>query len=485
MTKQEQSLKDKTAKGLFWGGLSNGIQQLLGITFGIALGRILDAEDYGLVGMLTIFIAISGTIMDGGFVNALINKKNVTHEDYNAVFWFSSISGVVIYTVLFFCAPLIAQFYDNPKLINLSRVVLFCIFTGGLSVVHNAIILKEMQLKNKAKIDLISLLLASITGLTFALSGFAYWALVIQTLVYSSLLTILRWYYTPWRPTFHFNFNPIGKMLSFSSKLFITNIFQQVSSNIFSVFLGRFYNERQVGFYSQGQKWMSMGQSIAGTTISGVAQPVLVQVIENKDRQRHILRKMIRFGAFISFPLMFGIAFIGEELIVITVGEKWLEAVPFLQLFCIWGAFRYIWILYTNLFISHGKSNINMYGTIATCIVQILCVLLMIPFGVFPMVIVYLAVNFVTLIGWHYFIKRLIGLKYVDIIKDITPFLVITSVVIAIAWFITKDITNNYILISLKIIIVACLYLIIMWKSKARVFNDCIQFILKRKKQTE
>ena len=478
----EQTLKDKTAKGLFWGGISNGLQQLLVLIIGIILARLLNASDYGMVGMLVIFIAISGTIMDCGFANALINNKNATFEDYNSVFWFSGFAGIIIYILLYISAPLISQFYGNEELTNLSRFLFLCILIGGFGIVHNTILLKELKLKEKAKIDIISLTIAGLAGVFAALAGFSYWALAFQSVINSLLQTLLRWYFIKWRPSFKLDFSPIRNMIGFSSKIFITNVFQYSSYNLFSVIFGRLYTEEQVGFYAQGQKWMSMGQSFIGGAIQSIAQPVLVQITDDAERQKHVFRKILRFGAFVSFPLMFGLAFVGEEFIVITIGDKWLEAVPFLQLFCIWGGFSYIWTLYSNLLISHEKSNIYMYGMILTCVFQLLIVFLMHPYGIFPMVIAYLLVYFIMLFGCHYYIRKFIGLKYKEVLKDILPFFIITILCLFVTWLITKTISNQLLLLISKILLTGGFYILIMWKSNAIIFRESVDFIMKSKK---
>lgn len=471
------SLKEKTAAGIFWGGISNILQQALNLLFGIILARTLNAEDYGLVGMLAVFIAISGSIIDSGFVNALINKKEVSHNDYNAVFWFSCFAGLSLYFILFLLSPYIADFFGNEKLIDLSRVLFLCIIIGGLAIVHNAILLKEMRLKEKAKIEIISLLVAGTCGVCCAFSGLAYWSLVIQSVVSSFFQTILRWYYIKWRPSFSFDFMPVKRMFGFSSKILITNIFQHTSNNIISIILGRFYNERQVGLYSQGQKWMSMGHTFIGTIIQNVAQPVLVQVADDLDRQKLVFRKILRFGAFISFPLMLGLAFVGEEFILFVIGEKWLEAVPFLQIFCLWGAFAYVWTLYSSLLMSLGRSDLFLYGVVSTGVIQIIVVLIMRSFGIFPMIAAYLSIYFLTLIVWSKFVCNALKIKYIELAKDIVPFLLITVIAMFITWLITNPITSIPILLFSKILLVACLYLLILWKRDAVVLKDSVTFL--------
>lgn len=478
----EQTLKDKTAKGLFWGGISNGLQQILGLIFGIVLARILSPEDYGMVGMLAIFTGIASSIQESGFTAALVNKPEINHDDYNAVFWFSLLSGVILYIVLFFCAPLIAWFYDKPELTNLSRLVFLGFLFSGAGIAHNAILFKKLMVKERAKIDVTALVVSGIVGLLMALNGFAYWGLAVQGTTYIGVGTLLRWYYSPWRPTLNINIQPLKEMFGFSSKLFLTNIFWQISSNQFSVLLGKFYNPQQVGYYSQGYKWMGMGSSFIGGMINGVAQPIFAQVQNDPVKQQAVFRKMVRFGAFVSFPLMLGLAFVAKEFILITVGEKWLPSVPFLQLLCIWGATSYLLNLYINLLMAYGKSNIYMWGMILVGLSQIAIVAIVFPLGIFWMIAAYISSFFISLLGWHSFVKKLIGLKFKHVMKDLFPYLSITCIVFFITWMITFGIVNIYILILAKIGISTVFYLIIMWVSNSVMFDECLRFFRKTNK---
>lgn len=475
----EQTLKEKTAKGLFWGGISNGLQQLLGLIFGIVLARILSPEDYGMVGMLAIFTGIASSIQESGFTAALVNKPEINHDDYNAVFWFSLLSGVILYIVLFFCAPLIAWFYDKPELTNLSRLVFLGFLFSGAGIAHNAILFKKLMVKERAKIDVTALVVSGIVGLLMALNGFAYWGLAVQTTTYIGVGTLLRWYYSPWRPTLNFNVRPLKEMIGFSSKLFITNIFWQISSNQFSVLLGKFYNPQQVGYYSQGYKWMGMGNSFIGGMINGVAQPIFAQVQNDPVKQQAVFRKMVRFGAFISFPLMFGLAFVAKEFILIAVGEKWLPCVPFLQLFCIWGAAGYLWTLYINLLMVHGKSNIYMWGMITVGLLQIAIVALTFPFGIFWMVTAYVISSFMGLLGWHYFANKLIGLRLLAVIKDLFPYLLITVASLSATCGMTYRIENVYFLFMAKIMLTTILYIAIVWCSNSMIFRESLKYFRK------
>jgi O-antigen/teichoic acid export membrane protein len=476
------TLKEKTAKGLFWGGISNGVQQLVGAAFGIAIARILSPSDYGLVGMLAIFTALANTILESGFATALVNKKEIKHEDYNAVFWFSLSAGVLMYCLLFFCAPLIAHFYKQPALTNLARVVFLSFLIGGCAVVPHVVLHKNLMVKERAKVDVTAVLISGAVGLLFALNGFSYWGLAIQTVVFTAVGTVLRWYYAKWKPLAKVNLAPLKEMFRFGSKLFITNVFAQVSGNIFSVLLGKFYDEKQVGYYSQGSKWMGLGYFAISGMVNAVAQPVFVECRDDKKRLLAVFRKMLRLGALVSFPSMLGLAFIANEFILITVGEKWLESVTYLQLLCLWGAVAYMWSLYTYLLITFGKSNIYLFVNVLICVLQLACIALLYPLGVIPMIGAYVLSNFIGVALWHHFANHYIGIRWWQILQDVLPYLGITLGCFAVAWLVTADLQNVYLKCTAKIMVAAGMYLAVMKYSKSTIFGESFQFVVQRVK---
>ena len=382
--------------------------------------------------------------------------------------------------MLFFCAPLIARFYERPELVGLSRVVFLGFLLGGLGIASNAYLFKQLMAKERAKIDIIALLCSGIVGITLALNDFAYYGLATQTTVYIGVGSLLKLYFSPWKPSLQINFQPLQKMFGFGSKLLLTNIFMQINNNVMSVVLGKFYDAQQLGFYSQGQKWMTMGHLFIGGMINGVAQPILAKVVDDKERQIAVFRKMVRFGAFVSFPLMLGLAFVARELIVILIGEKWLPCVPFLQLFCLWGAVGYMWFLYTNILISHGKSDVYFKGVVLIGIFQIVVVLLLFHWGIYLMTLGYIISYYVSLLLWHYYVNRVVNIPLIYIIKDVVPYLFITLISFLIPYaiiilFDLVDVVNMFIKIVLSII----LYITLLVFFKSALFSESILFLKK------
>lgn len=477
----EQTLKQKTAKGLFWGGLNGGIQQILNVVFGVFLARLLSPVDYGLVGMLGIFMGIATVLFDSGFGLALINRKEIRHDDYNSVFWFSLSVGLICYVILFFSAPLIAIFFDRPELESLSRVLFLWFLIGSTTVAPNALMLKKMMFKERAKIDICAMIVSGVVGVILAFKGFAYWGIVVQTVTNSLVGATLRWYYVPWHPNLTFKVTPLKEMYTFGVKVFFTNIFTQINANVFSVLLGRFYRPEQVGYYTQGNKWMNMGYSFIWNMIGGVSLPVLTEVASDVKRQQKVFRKMLRFVSFVSFPSMLGLAFVAPELIVIGVSDKWLPCVPIMQLLCVWGAVTPIANLYSHVLLSHGKSDLYLYNTITLGVLQLTVIVCMLSFGIYYMVLAFVIVNVLWLSAWHYLVNKCMKISILNVLKDVFPFCVITCVVLVCTYFVTSPIGNIYLLFVGKIVVAAILYCICMYLSNSVIFKESIDILLKRK----
>lgn len=481
MSGESESLKEKTAKGLFWGGLSNGLQQLLNVVFGIFLARLLSTEDYGVVGMLTIFSLIASSLQEGGFISALNRKKDISHKDYNAVFWTCSIFSFCIYLLLFLTAPLIANFYNEPRLVLLARYIFIGFFITSLGIAPRALLFRNMKVREQSIVSFVSLLISGMVGVVMAIYGFAYWGIATQTLVYVSLFTGMTFYYAKWFPKLPVDFSPIREMFGYSSKLIVTNIVIIINTNVFSVILGRLYSAHVVGNYTQANKWNYMGWSLINNMLQGISQPIFAKTDQETERQRRIFRKLLRFTAFVSFPLMLGLALVAKEFIVILLGEKWEESARLLQLLCVMGAFYPISNLFTNLLIAKGHSGVYMWGNIALCLVQLTAVIFSASYGIEVMLLIYAIITIAWILVWHRFVHKEIGLRLWDSIRDASPYLILTCVLIYIAHLLTVDISSILLKLLAKIIFVASTYCLALWLLRSTIFRESIAFFSKRK----
>lgn len=478
---QEEHLKQKVSKGLLWGGLNNGTQQLLNLIIGIFLARILTPADYGMVGVLTVFSAIAGALQEGGFISALTNRKTFSIDDYNSVFWFSSCCGLFFYILLFFLAPLIADFYRIPELTSLSRFIFIGFFLSSINIAPRALLFRQLKVKETALITVISLALSGLIAIFLAFNGAAYWGLAAQTVSYTFFVTLLSYYFTHWFPNPNFSAKPIKEMFGYSSRIVITNIFNILNNNIFAVLLGKFYTPADVGAFNQANKWNGMGYSTISGIMHNVAQPALAKVIDDKERFIKVFRKLLRFTAFLSFPLMLGLALVSREFIIIAIGEKWLFSALILQLLCLWGAFYPISFLMGNLLLSRGKSNIYMWLTIILAVIQILAVYFSYPYGLDRMLYLFVSINISWVGVWYFYSCRRAGISFTDFLKDTAPFLIISSVAFGAAYYICISMENIYVAFFSKLIIMASVYLSILWFLKAQILRESVDFICHRK----
>ena len=475
----KEGLKERTAKGLMWGAINNLTSQLLMALIGIILGRLLTPADYGMVGMLAIFTAITGSLQESGFTAALTNLKEATHREYNAVFWTSTGISILLYLVLYISAPLIADYFHQPGLIPLSRLVFASLLLAGIGIAHAAYMFRNMMNREKAITGFFALVGSGIIGITLALNGYSYWSLAWQQFAYICIINIGRLYYVRWMPSFHIDLSPIREMIGFSSKILITNIINQVNNNILSFIFGRLFTAGAVGNYTQAAKWNTMGHSLISGTMQQVAQPVLASINEEENRQLNVFRKMLRFTAFLSMPAMLGLAFIAD-FIVVLLGEQWTDSVPLLRMLCISGAFLPIHTLYQNLFISHGRSDTYMWCSVALVITQIVVVMVFATWGIEIMIAAYVVTLILWTGIWQVLAYRLIQLRFTDLLKDVCPFLLATIGCIGVAYYATLFITNVIALILSRIIITSLLYMAIMKIAHVKIFKECIQFIFKR-----
>lgn len=477
-----ESLKEKTAKGLFWGALNSGITQVLNLVFGIVLGRLLTPGDYGLVGVLTIFTAIAGNLQSSGFTQGLINLKHPTRRDYSSVMWFNILVSVACYAVLFAAAPLIARFFHDPRLTSLSRLVFVAFVISSLGITSNAYMAKNMMNRELAVCGAVALAGSGLVGIALAVAGYAYWSLAWQQIVYISLLNLCRFHYTPRLLCRKIDFGPVRGMFRFSVKILLTNIINTLSQNLLTFVFGRLYPMRAVGNFSQAYKWNNMAGSVVANTVGQIAQPVMVAVNGERGREAQVFRKMMRFTAFLSFPVLLGLALVAREFILITVGPRWEGCVVLLQLLCVGGAFFPFYTLYQNLVISNGRSDLYLWCNIGQIVLQLAVIVAFHQAGMVAMVAAYSATMVLWLGVWQWMARRLVGVSLADILRDLAPFFLAAAATMAATWAATCWLHGVVVLFLARVAVAATLYYAIMRAAHVVILDECVAFLKSRLK---
>lgn len=478
------NLKEKTAKGLFWGALNNGTVQVLNVLIGIMLGRKLSPEEWAPIGMIAIFSAIAGNLQSSGFSTAIVNMKAPTSNDYNAVFWFNTLVSAIVYLVLFACAPWIAWFFEQPCLTDLSRFIFLAFFISSFGISTNAYMMKNMMQREMTIVGVTALIISGITAIILAFQGYSYWSLAWQQVINAFVLVVGRWVFVKWRPSFKVDFTPIRQTFRFSMNILITMIINTVNNHILTFVFGKLFTRtpQVVGNFFQAFKWDTMAYQTVGGTIEQVAQPVLVNLRDNEDESREVrvFRKMMRFTAFLAFPAMFGLSLVSEEFILATIGQKWIDCVPLLRVLCIGGAFMPFYSLYKNLIISQGRADLNMWLNISQIVLLFVLIFATYQQGILMVVCAYSILNVVWLLAWQFFAHRMIGLRLLHVLKDTLPFALISGAVMVASHFATMQFDNVYLLLTLRIVMAAVLYVGVMKLLRVKIMDECIKFLFKK-----
>lgn len=472
------TLKEKTAQGLLWGGLNSGIQQLVGLAFGIVLGRLLSPSDYGMMAMISIFSLVATALQDSGFRTALTNIEHPKHEDYNSVFWFNIIMASSLYVILFLAAPLIGEYYHTPRVVPLCRYAFLSIVIASLGTAQSAYLFKHLRAKQQAEAGALAVILSSLTGVGMAFAGMAYWSLATQGLVYVGINTLLQWHFSPWRPSIHgITFAPVRRMFRFSCKILATTIMTHVNNNVLNILLGHYFTPRDTGNYNQAYQWNTKCYSLVQSMVAQVAQPVLVSLNGEEGRQKDVFRKMMRFTAFITFPLLFGFGLVAKEFIVTAIGEKWLASAQLIQILCLSGAAMPLSTLFSNMIISKGRSGTFFWCTFTLGLVQIATMIMIWPMGIRWMVVAYTLLNTSWLLVWLFFVRRLIGYGYWMFFCDVMPFALAAAGVMGVAYVATMPLSNLIALLISRFIIAVVLYYVVMKLARVKILAECERFV--------
>lgn len=354
----ENSLKNKAITGASWSFIDNIAGQ--GITFlvGLILARLLTPEVYGLIGIITIFIAVFNSIVDSGFSNALIRKNNVTEIDYNTVFISNLIISVVLFGVLYLCAPAISQFFNQPQLILLLRVMGFIVIINAFAIIQRTIFVKKVDFKTQTKVSLISSIASGIIGIGMAIGNYGVWSLVGQQIFRQFLNTVLLWFYSSWYPKLQFSFRSFKELFSFGWKLLVSGLIDTIWKEIYQVVIGKCYTTTILGQYTRAHQFASIFSINLTTVVQRVSFPILSSVQDDRERLKNGYKRVIKVTMLFTFTLMLGLAAVAESMILALIGEQWLPCVPFLQIICLQMILYPLHSLNLNMLQVQGRSDL-------------------------------------------------------------------------------------------------------------------------------
>ena len=354
----DESLKIKTVKGASWSFIDSIAGQGIAFLVGLVLARLLTPEEYGLIGIITIFIAVFNSIVDSGFSNALIRKNDAKDIDYNTVFITNLVLSVVLFGALYVSAPAISRFFSQPQLIPLLRVMGIIVIINAFAIIQRTILVKKVDFKTQTKVSLISSISSGVVGIGMALNGLGVWSLVGQQISRQFLNSAFLWIYSKWYPKLQFSIQSFKELFSFGWKLLASSLLDTVWREIYQVVIGKYYTPAALGQYTRAQQFASICSSNLNSVVQRVSFPVLSSVQDDKERLKNGYKRIIKVSMLITFTLMLGLAAVAKPLVLALIGEQWLPCVPFLQIICLQMMLYPLHSLNLNMLQVQGRSDL-------------------------------------------------------------------------------------------------------------------------------
>ena len=477
------TLKKQTITGVFWSGLERFSVQ--GVTFlvQLVLARLLTPNEYGLIGMLVVFLQIGQVFIDSGFANALIQKKECTPADFATVFYYNLLLSLAIYAILFFTAPFIASFYNQDILIPLLRLLSLTLIINALAIVQKTILVKRVDFRTQTKVSLFSAILSGIIGISLASKSFGVWALCWQQISFSFLQLFFYTLYVHWLPNSKFSKESFIKLFNFGSKLLISSLISVIYKNLYSVVIGKKFTAAELGYYTRAEQFAMFPSNNLGNIIARVAFPIFSKIQDDTPKLCTAYRRIIQYSSYIIFPLMCGLIAIAEPLITVLLTEKWLGIVPLLQILCIDWMLDHLSIINLNLLYVKGRSDWALRLEIIKKIIAIIILIATIPFGLTIMCwgrVLYSTIA--TIINTHY-TRILINLNFFQQMIDIIPYLIGALVMAAIVYGVNLLISTSISQVIIGMLIGVITYAIITFICYKGIRMRLICYIKNRKRE--
>lgn len=420
------SLKQKTVNGVIWSAAERFSVAGLQFVIMIVMARLLLPEDYGLVAMLQIFIAISQSLIDSGFSQALIRKLDRTQVDLSTVFYFNVVVGGFLYLLLFFTAPLIASFYKAPELVDITRVIAIGLAFNSFTVVQRALLTARVDFKTQAKASLTAVIVSGVLGIGMAYSGFGVWSIVAQQVSNLGVNALILWIVSRWKPSLVYSWKSFRELFGFGSKLLLSGLLNTIYQNIYLIVIGKVFSKADLGYYTRAQQFSDFPASTLTGIFQRVTYPVLCTMQEDTGRLALNYRRLLRVVSYIIFPLMIGLAAVSTPLVLLLLTEKWLFAAYLLKIICVAAMFYPVHAINLNLLQVKGRSDLFLRLEIIKKIIGVTILCVTIPMGLVAMCVGQIFSSVICLVVNTYYTGKLIRVGFVRQSLDLLPILLLT-----------------------------------------------------------
>ncbi len=424
----QESLKKRTFRALVWSGVEQFGQQGIRLVLIMVLARLLTPEDFGVLGMLMAFIFVAEAVVNNGFGQAVIQKKNISEDDLTTTFFLSLITALLLYGIFFFTAGAIGSFYNQPGLKNLTRVLALVIVLDAFVIIQRVQFERRLDFRKISTATIISSILSGVVAITFALYGLGVWSLVAMLLMQKFFFAAFLWHKSAWVPRGKINKDSFLSLFHFGWKLQVSGVLAQFFQNIHALIIGRFFAAATVGYYTQAKRIKDLPMKKLSGIVSKVVFPAFSTIQDNLQRLREGFRKSVSMLAFVSFPLMLGMMATAERFIPAILGEQCLPAIPFFQLLCLVGMLYPLHASNMNILKVTGRTDIFLKLEVAKKILALTVIFISIRWGVYGLIVGQVVTSYLALGLNATYAGRLIDYPLTAQIRDVAPYLGISAV---------------------------------------------------------
>lgn len=468
----EQSLKDKTVKGVGWSAADSILSYGVSFIVGIVLARLLTPDEYGLIGLTTIFIVVLESIVDSGFSVALIRKKDVTNDDYNTMFYTNLVLSVVMFLLLFFCAPLIAKFFNRPELVALVRVMGSLIIIQALAIVQHTVLTKRIDFKTKTKASFISAICSGVIGIGMAFYGFGVWSLVGQRLSREFIYTFCLWVFNRWWPRYKYSVESLRYMWGFGWKMLASGLLDKIWSQLYQVVVGKFYNPATLGQYTRAKDFANLLSSNFQTVVGRVTFPVLAEVQDDTTRLISAYRRIIKTTMFVTVVCIISLGAISEPFIYCLIGPQWHQAATFLPFICVTMSLYPLHAINLNMLKVQGRSDIFLYLEIIKKVIAVGPICLGIFVSIYWMLIGSIIAGIIAFFLNTYYTGKSLGYNSWMQIKDIAPSYGVAFTIALSVYFLKYLPLSYWIILPIQLIVGGVVFFLVCNITKLEEYNE-------------
>lgn len=473
----EQGLKDKTVKGVGWSAADSILSYGVSFIVGIVLARLLTPDEYGLIGLTTIFIVVLESIVDSGFSQAIIRKKDANNDDYNTMFYTNLAMSIVLYLVFFFCAPLIAKFFGRPELVALARVMGCLIIIQALSIVQYTVLTKRIDFKTKTKASFVAAIISGGIGIGMAFGGFGVWSLVGQRLSKELVYTLYLWIFNRWWPRLKYSFESLRYMWGFGWKMLVSSLLNTTWAQLYQVVVGKFYNPATLGQYTRAKDFASLLSSNFQNIVGRVTYPVLSEIQEDNTRLIAAYRRIIKTTMFVTVVCIISLGAVSEPLIYCLIGSQWHQASTFLPFICISMSLYPLHAINLNMLKVQGRSDIFLYLEIIKKVVAIGPICLGIFVSIYWMLIGSIVAGIISFFINTYYTGKRLGYNSWMQIKDVAPSYGV-AFSIAISVYFLKFLPLSYwVILPLQIVVGTIVFFVVCNLTKIEEYREVKEII--------